>query len=121
MSPINRIPVLQNGTVLRLLGVQSSQEGRYSCTASNKVGRAEADTFLQITAPPRIITPSDELKVIAGHGQTIRCEVSGTPSPRVEWLKNNKKFDAAMAQASSNLHYIHFRFELSSFSRMKTL
>uniref|UniRef100_F1KPK8 Hemicentin-2 n=1 Tax=Ascaris suum TaxID=6253 RepID=F1KPK8_ASCSU len=107
--PSEKTQILKNGTLLRLLGVQGNQEGRYSCTSTNKVGRAEADTFLQVTAPPHIITPSDELKVIAGQGQTIRCEVSGTPHPKVEWLKNGKKFDAAMAQASSNLHYIHLR------------
>ncbi|VDK34340.1 unnamed protein product [Gongylonema pulchrum] len=78
--------------------------------STNKVGRAESDTFLQVTAPPRIITPADELKVIQGQGQTIRCEVSGTPPPKVVWLKNGQRFDAAMTQSSGNLHYIHLRF-----------
>lgn len=55
------------------------------------------------------MTPADELKVIQGQGQTIRCEVSGTPPPKVEWLKNGQRFDAAMTQSSSNLHYIHLR------------
>ncbi|EJW80898.1 hypothetical protein WUBG_08192, partial [Wuchereria bancrofti] len=58
--------------------------------------------------PPRILTIIDELKVIEGQGQTIRCEVSGTPMPKVEWLKNGQPFNASIAQSSSNLHYIHF-------------
>ncbi len=45
----SRIELLNNGSQLRLLGVQSSQEGRYSCIARNKIGQAEADIFLEVT------------------------------------------------------------------------
>uniref|UniRef100_A0A0R3RPN8 Hemicentin-1 n=1 Tax=Elaeophora elaphi TaxID=1147741 RepID=A0A0R3RPN8_9BILA len=107
--PSEKIEILNNSTSLILKEIQVNQEGRYSCTATNKVGRAEADTFLQITAPPKILTSVDELKVIQGQGQTIRCEVSGTPAPKVEWLKNGQRFNATVAQSSSNLHYIHLR------------
>ncbi|KAL3989826.1 Immunoglobulin I-set domain family protein [Acanthocheilonema viteae] len=107
--PSEKIQILNNGTLLILKEIQANQEGRYSCTATNKVGRAEADTFLQIIAPPKILTSIDELKVIQGQGQTIRCEMSGTPTPKVEWLKNGQRFNATMAQSSSNLHYIHLR------------
>lgn len=41
--------IRNNGTVLVLSEVQTNQEGRYSCIATNKVGRAEADIFLQVT------------------------------------------------------------------------
>ncbi|VDN03059.1 unnamed protein product [Thelazia callipaeda] len=107
--PSDKIQILNNGTVLLLQEVQVSQEGRYSCISTNKVGKAEADIFLHVTAPPRIVTPADELKVIQGQGQTIRCEVSGTPPPKVEWFKNGQKFNSAMTQSSNNLHYIHIR------------
>uniref|UniRef100_A0A915Q1V7 Ig-like domain-containing protein n=1 Tax=Setaria digitata TaxID=48799 RepID=A0A915Q1V7_9BILA len=107
--PSEKTQILNDGTLLVLKEVQVSQEGRYSCIATNKAGRDEADTFLQVTAPPRIITPADELKVIEGQGQTIRCEVSGTPVPKVEWLKNGQRFNATTIQSSSNLHYIHLR------------
>ncbi|CAG9531888.1 unnamed protein product [Cercopithifilaria johnstoni] len=107
--PSEKIQILNNGTSLILQEIQINQEGRYSCTATNKVGRAEADTFLQIMAPPKILTSISGLKAIQGQGQTIHCEVSGKPTPKVEWLKNGQRFNATMAQSSSNLHYIHFR------------
>ncbi|VIO88235.1 Uncharacterized protein BM_BM11652 [Brugia malayi] len=105
--PSEKIQILNNGTLLVLKELQVNQEGRYSCLATNKVGKAEADTFLQVTAPPKILTFIDELKVIEGQGQTIRCEISGTPMPKVEWLKNGQSFNASIAQSSSNLHYLH--------------
>ncbi|KAM3729101.1 Hemicentin-2 [Dirofilaria immitis] len=107
--PSEKIQILNNDTLLVLKEVQVNQEGRYSCMATNKVGKAEADAFLQVIEPPRILTSDDELKVIEGQGQTIRCEVSGSPVPKVEWFKNGQQFNASIAQSSSNLHYIHLR------------
>lgn len=54
----------------------------------------------------------DGLKVIQGQRQTIRCEVTGTPIPKIEWLKNEKPLNATVDQTSTNLHYIHIRFPL---------
>jgi hemicentin len=76
------VEMINNGSVLRISAIQSAQEGRYTCTAVNKVhnlrsfytalvytvpyltrkrplpqfsfqiGRAEADTFVQVTGVP---------------------------------------------------------------------
>ncbi|VDK82636.1 unnamed protein product [Litomosoides sigmodontis] len=107
--PSEKIHILNNGTLLVLKEIEVNQAGRYTCIAANKIGRAEADTFLQIIVPPKILTSIDELKVIEGHAQTIRCEVSGTPTPTVEWLRNGQTFNVGRAQSSSNLHYLHLR------------
>ena len=103
----NRIEMHQNGSILRLTGVQTSQEGRYSCLARNKIGQAEADIFLEVVAPPVIAPGPAELKVIEGNGQTIQCEVLGSPPPTVTWLKNGRTFDSALVHSSSAGHYIH--------------
>uniref|UniRef100_A0A914V1R3 Ig-like domain-containing protein n=1 Tax=Plectus sambesii TaxID=2011161 RepID=A0A914V1R3_9BILA len=101
------VELLNNGSVLRLSTIQTPQEGRYTCTAVNKIGRAEADTFVQVTAPPQISPQPEEVRAILGQGQTIRCEVAGSPPPRVEWLKNGQKFESALAHSSFDMHYIH--------------
>lgn len=41
--------MLHNATTLRLRSVAAKDEGRYTCLAANKVGKAEADVFLQVT------------------------------------------------------------------------
>lgn len=40
--------VYPDGTLL-LRGIQTHDQGRYSCKAENSVGKAEADTFLEVT------------------------------------------------------------------------
>lgn len=41
--------ILHNGTMLQISGVNSERhEGRYTCVARNKIGKAEADIFLEI-------------------------------------------------------------------------
>ncbi|WKY14383.1 hypothetical protein Q1695_000157 [Nippostrongylus brasiliensis] len=97
-----------NGTVI-IHNVKSEDEGRYTCKAENKAGRAEADTYVQVIAPPRIFMQSGEIKVVAGRSATIRCEVFGSPAPEVVWLKNEQPFESEVLQTSTNLRYFHLR------------
>ncbi|EYB86274.1 hypothetical protein Y032_0282g1279 [Ancylostoma ceylanicum] len=103
------VQFVDNGRVLVLNHVQSEEEGRYTCKAENKAGKAEADTYVQVTAPPRVFMQSEEMKVVAGRGATIRCEVFGNPPPKVEWLKNGQLFQSELLQSSTNLRYLHLR------------
>ncbi|KJH48745.1 immunoglobulin I-set domain protein [Dictyocaulus viviparus] len=50
---------------------------------------------------------SDVIKVVAGKGATIRCEVFGDPPPTVEWLKNGQPLNSEHIQSSKNLYYLH--------------
>jgi hypothetical protein len=43
-----RVESINNGTILRLHNVQLTEQARYTCVAVNKVGQAEADTFVTI-------------------------------------------------------------------------
>lgn len=44
----NIYEMLNNKTVLKILNISLGQEGRYACIATNQVGKAEADIFVQI-------------------------------------------------------------------------
>lgn len=52
---------------------------------------------------------SEEIKVVAGRGATIRCEVFGNPTPQVEWLKNGQIFKSDLVQSTTHLEYLHLR------------
>ncbi|VDM75114.1 unnamed protein product [Strongylus vulgaris] len=43
------VQFVDSGRVLLLNHVQSEEEGRYTCKAENKAGKAEADTYVQVT------------------------------------------------------------------------
>lgn len=40
--------ILNNGTILKISNTRLGQEGRYACIATNRVGKAEADIFVQV-------------------------------------------------------------------------
>jgi hypothetical protein len=44
----DKTELLNNGSIARLLSVQMSEQARYTCQAVNKIGQAEADTFVSI-------------------------------------------------------------------------
>ncbi|VDM60010.1 unnamed protein product [Angiostrongylus costaricensis] len=98
---------INNDHAVVLSHVMSEQQGRYTCKAENKVGKTEGDTHVKVIAPPRVFMQSEEMKVVAGRGATIRCEVFGDPPPTVEWLKNGQPFKSESLQSSTNLRYLH--------------
>lgn len=44
----NIFEILNNNTLLKISNIRLKQEGRYACIAINKVGKAEANIFVQI-------------------------------------------------------------------------
>lgn len=107
LTPSGAVELLHNGSILRITKVQTLHEGRFTCVARNKVGKDEADTFVQVLAPPVIEPGETEVKVIVNQGQTLRCEVHGNPAPTVTWLKNGQPFDSALIHSTLRNHYVH--------------
>ncbi|KAL3123123.1 hypothetical protein niasHT_005056 [Heterodera trifolii] len=114
-----RIQLLNNSTQLRIERVQrSSDAGRYSCVATNKIGTTEMDTFVEVIEAPQIVDLATELKVIEGGEQRLECKVLGTPTPKVQWQKGgsellaNRGFHFAFTPPNShNLHIYNTRKE----------
>ncbi|CAO4383374.1 unnamed protein product [Caenorhabditis nigoni] len=89
--------------------IKPSQEGRYTCRADNQLGRAEQDTYVEISEPPRVVMASDKMRVVEGRQTTIRCEVFGEPEPKVSWLKDGEPYTSDLLQHSTRLSYLHLR------------
>ncbi|KAI1722964.1 immunoglobulin i-set domain-containing protein [Ditylenchus destructor] len=111
-SGLNAIDILKNGSVLRIIGIQTEHEGRYTCVATNKVGRAEADSFVQVIA-----AQFELLEALTGSKGWMS---EGIPPPKVEWWRNGEPMEKQKHHFSSsgNTHWIHFRnVQLSDASR----
>uniref|UniRef100_A0A0K0D5C9 Immunoglobulin I-set domain protein n=1 Tax=Angiostrongylus cantonensis TaxID=6313 RepID=A0A0K0D5C9_ANGCA len=92
---------------LYFIHVEPADSAHYACIAKNEAGEDQAVFDTIVNAPPRVFMQSEEMKVVAGRGATIRCEVFGDPPPAVEWLKNGQPFKSENLQSSINLRYLH--------------
>ena len=97
--------ISENGTLLQIKNIQGKDAGRYSCVAKNKVGRAEADVFLDVIEAPIIVDVPREIKIIEGHDKTIKCNVKGKPTPEITWRKDGEHIEHLGSSGSEN--YIH--------------
>ncbi|KAI6240753.1 EGF-like domain-containing protein [Aphelenchoides fujianensis] len=95
----------------RIANVSRKQQGRYSCSAVNKVGRAEATVVVQVIEPLKLRTPSDFVRVIQGQELAVRCEVeSGMRPLSAEWQKGNQTFVSLVEESGEQLaFYLHVR------------
>ncbi|XP_042342301.1 roundabout homolog 2 isoform X2 [Plectropomus leopardus] len=82
---------IRNGNSLRLFRVKEQDEGTYTCTSENSVGKTEASAMLQVHVPPQIATkPRDQ---IATQGRSImfQCGTTGNPPPAIFWQKEGSQ------------------------------
>ena len=86
--PLTANTEVLSGGVIRITRVTGGEEGEYKCTAENIVGSVEATALLTIHETPRIeMTPRGSVTVKVGQPLTIRCSVTGDPTPTVTWNK----------------------------------
>ncbi|KAM4642152.1 hemicentin-1 [Discoglossus pictus] len=67
--------------------------GRYICLATNVVGSSQRQIDLLVYAPPSILSGSDNITAMVNLQTTLPCEVTGTPKPKVQWLKNGDQIN----------------------------
>ncbi|XP_041850026.1 roundabout homolog 2-like isoform X2 [Melanotaenia boesemani] len=82
---------IHNGNNLRLFRVKEQDEGTYTCTSENSVGKTEASAMLQVHVPPQIVAkPQDQ---IATQGKSIKfqCGTTGNPPPAIFWQKEGSQ------------------------------
>lgn len=84
----SNMELLYNGTILRLYNIESTHEGRYSCTAMNKIGRAEIDAFIQVIGKFSLFSNS-QLKIVRFLQflySKILCLQHRHRSQRIKWM-----------------------------------
>ncbi|XP_073415578.1 hemicentin-2 isoform X1 [Dendrobates tinctorius] len=79
-----RLWILANSS-LQILSVQSSDAGRYQCTARNSHGSTTTSVWLAVQEPPRVQIESSSTQLSHGGEVKIRCDVSGYPEPQIYW------------------------------------
>ncbi|XP_029923168.1 roundabout homolog 2 isoform X2 [Myripristis murdjan] len=82
---------IRNDNSLRLLRVREEDEGTYTCTSENSVGKTEASAMLQVHVPPQIaIKPRDQIAT-QGRSVAFQCGTTGNPPPAIFWQKEGSQ------------------------------
>merc|ERR1712168_750923 len=68
--------------------------GKYSAKATNKCGKAETATTLSIGIPPKIKKSYKDAVSKEGEDVSLDLEVSGVPTPQVQWYHHDKLIDS---------------------------
>jgi hypothetical protein len=78
-------------SILTILKTQFIDAGVYTARARNSVGEVEANMTLAIVGiKPVIITDlGAQLQVMKGQTMTLMLVISGTPKPKITWMRGN--------------------------------
>ncbi|CAG08901.1 unnamed protein product, partial [Tetraodon nigroviridis] len=82
---------IHNGNILRLFHVKEEDEGMYTCTSENSVGKTEASAMLQVHVPPQIATKPRDQIATQGRSVTFECGTTGNPPPAIFWQKEGSQ------------------------------
>uniref|UniRef100_A0A8C8DU96 Roundabout guidance receptor 2 n=1 Tax=Oryzias sinensis TaxID=183150 RepID=A0A8C8DU96_9TELE len=92
--------------LLRIKKASVSDQGTFTCSAENRVGKTEASAYLTIReAPQFVVRPRDQI-VAQGRTATFPCEARGKPQPTVFWQREGSKdllFPNQSAQGDSRV------------------
>jgi len=75
---------------LRIRFPLPSDSGKYICVATNAGGVAEASAILQVLITPQFREPPKDAWVPFGGSAVFSCSVFGSPTPVIEWFKDNQ-------------------------------
>nr|DBA18217.1 TPA: hypothetical protein GDO54_016492 [Pyxicephalus adspersus] len=92
LSISSQIRLISSGKILRISRIQKSDEGSYTCMASNRAGVDRKNYTLKVYIAPTIdgANITEELITIKGNPTTIKCIADGYPKPHISWLKDGK-------------------------------
>ncbi|KAK5868780.1 hypothetical protein PBY51_009761 [Eleginops maclovinus] len=82
---------IRNGNSLRLFRVKEEDEGMYTCTSENSVGKTEASAMLQVHVPPQIASKPRDQIASQGRSVTFQCGTTGNPPPAIFWQKEGSQ------------------------------
>ncbi|EFO22762.2 hypothetical protein LOAG_05722 [Loa loa] len=112
----SRHAVLNGGRQLEISDTSATDDARYTCIATNDIGLADLETYLQVIRSPVIGGDKQELvEVFVNEAKDLFCDVSGTEPIDIEWLRDGKTMEfvgeshpaTSYLQASSRGRILH--------------
>ncbi|XP_005335378.2 leucine-rich repeats and immunoglobulin-like domains protein 1 isoform X1 [Ictidomys tridecemlineatus] len=85
-----RMHVMPDDDVFFITNVKIDDMGVYSCTAQNSAGSVSANATLTVLETPSLVVPLEDRVVSVGETVALQCKATGSPSPRITWLKGNR-------------------------------
>lgn len=87
-----RIFLENNGKSLKIKNASAEDEGVYECEISSEIGEKQSSAFrLKVESPPSFLNEPQSLNVTKASTVEIKCEASGIPEPKVQWLFNGEE------------------------------
>ncbi|XP_072429742.1 hemicentin-1 isoform X3 [Chiloscyllium punctatum] len=94
----DKVLILPGGRVLQIPRAQIEDAGRYTCVATNEAGEDSIQYELRVMTPPTIKGADSDLPeeviVLINKTTMLECMVSGTPNPKISWLKDGQPLKA---------------------------
>ncbi|XP_006865710.1 PREDICTED: leucine-rich repeats and immunoglobulin-like domains protein 1 [Chrysochloris asiatica] len=85
-----RMHVMPDDDVFFITDVKIDDMGVYSCTAQNSAGSVSANATLTVLETPSLMVPLEDRVVSVGETVALQCKASGSPPPRITWLKGDR-------------------------------
>ncbi|KAI7799480.1 hemicentin-1 isoform X1 [Triplophysa rosa] len=87
----SNIKISPDGSTLTVTAVHKSDNGKYTCVATNQAGEEDRIFNLNVYVPPLIQgngPEAKELTAVLDSSINMECVASGSPPPQLNWLKN---------------------------------
>uniref|UniRef100_A0A8C9R6U4 Hemicentin-1 n=1 Tax=Scleropages formosus TaxID=113540 RepID=A0A8C9R6U4_SCLFO len=90
--PSKTVQILQEGKILKLMKVATSDAGQYNCRGINIAGSTKKNFLLDVLVPPSISGGSSphDMSAVLSQEVNLECKVKGVPFPTVQWYKDRK-------------------------------
>ncbi|VDK37691.1 unnamed protein product, partial [Gongylonema pulchrum] len=90
----NRHALLNGGRQLEISDTSADDDARYTCIATNDIGLADLETYLQVVGAPVISGGKQEMiEVLVNEPKDLICDASGTEPIEIEWLRDGKAIE----------------------------
>lgn len=83
-----RMHVMPTDVVFFVVGLKAADSGVYTCTARSRAGVVRANATLTVLEAPAFVRPMRSKLVAVGDTAVLECLSSGSPKPRLTWLKD---------------------------------
>ncbi|XP_078313477.1 inactive tyrosine-protein kinase 7-like isoform X2 [Crassostrea virginica] len=89
-SPVNTASHFTTlGGTMNFFKVQRSDEGMYTCSATNdKQGTINKTVYIDVVERPRFHVTPKNMTIYEGHPAMLHCVAIGDPKPEINWDKN---------------------------------